>query len=669
MNEPIIKARALCRYYQMGTTTVKALDCVDFDVHPGEFVTVVGSSGSGKSTLMHLIGLLDQPTSGSLLIDGDDMARCRDGRLSRMRNRSIGFVFQQFNLLNDLTVTENVALSQVYRGRRGDERRARARTCAGELGLSDRVQHLPTELSGGELQRTAIARALINDPRLILADEPTGNLDSKTSREIVAIFHDLHDRGHTIIMVTHDPELAEQGTRKVTLSDGRIVSDVPGRKAINRPAVRELAAAAEADGSASSTRGDRGLGFFDLLRIGVREGLMAHRMRTFLTMLGIIIGVSSVIAMSSFSLGSKKKQENQIRELGANLVRVIDKRLESERLTEARMSGSTGLCREDLKLLRANIPAIEKAACVREIKLNVLHQGRSITPRVRGVAGQFLAVNNLRVASGRYFETDDILLSRKVAVVGHTVGARLSAAKAVGEKLLLGGTPYTVVGVLADKSIDLEELEATSISDPNNDLLIPLVTLLTRTTHLDLRSEIDEIQLQLASEDYLHSAGRAIKRVLGVTHQGVSDYDLVIPMDLLKQKHQAQRLLDILTICISSISIIVGGIGIMNIMLASVTERIREIGIRRAVGATRSDILYQFLSESMLISITGGFVGVALAIAAVFGVGTALEIPVVFSLPLLGIAVLASTVTGLVFGLYPAYQAANKNPVDALRYE
>jgi len=239
----------------------------------------------------------------------------------------------------------------------------------------------------------------------------------------------------------------------------------------------------------------------------------------------------------------------------------------------------------------------------------------------------------------------------------------------IGEKLLLGGTPYTVVGVLADKNIDLEELEATSISDPNNDLLVPLETLLTRTAHLDLRSEIDEIQLQLESEEFLHTAGRAIKRVLGVTHQGVSDYDLVIPMDLLKQKHQAQRLLDILTICISSISIVVGGIGIMNIMLASVTERIREIGIRRAVGATRSDILYQFLSESMLISITGGIVGVALALAAVFSIGTVLEIPVVFSMPLLGIAVVASTVTGLVFGLYPAYQAANKNPVDALRYE
>lgn len=668
VNEPIIKVRTLCRHYQMGGTTVKALDCVDFDVHPGDFIMVVGSSGSGKSTLMHLIGLLDQPTSGCLLIDGDDMAQCRDGRLSRMRNRSIGFVFQQFNLLNDLTITENVALSQVYCGRRGEDRRTRARACAAELGLGDRLTHLPSELSGGQLQRTAIARALVNDPRLILADEPTGNLDSKTSREIMGIFHELHDRGHTIIMVTHDPDLAEQGTRKVTMSDGQIVSDVPGRKTIDQAAVGELAASL--GGGASEDTGEGGgLGFFDLLRIGVREGLMAHRMRTFLTMLGIIIGVSSVIAMSSFSLGSKKKQEDQIRELGANLVRVIDKRLENERLTEARMSGSNGLCREDLALLRTNIPAIERAACVREIKLNVLHRGRGINPRVLGVSGEYLDVNNLRVSSGRYFERDDTLLSRKVAVVGHGIAGQLNQEGVIGEKLLLGGTPYTVVGVLADKNIDLEELEATSISDPNNDLLVPLETLLTRTAHLDLRSEIDEIQLQLESEEFLHTAGRAIKRVLGVTHQGVSDYDLVIPMDLLKQKHQAQRLLDILTICISSISIVVGGIGIMNIMLASVTERIREIGIRRAVGATRSDILYQFLSESMLISITGGIVGVALALAAVFSIGTVLEIPVVFSMPLLGIAVVASTVTGLVFGLYPAYQAANKNPVDALRYE
>ena len=239
----------------------------------------------------------------------------------------------------------------------------------------------------------------------------------------------------------------------------------------------------------------------------------------------------------------------------------------------------------------------------------------------------------------------------------------------IGTRLLLGGAPYVVIGVLANKAIDLDELEATSVSDPNNDILMPFQTLLTRTTYSDLRCEVDEIQLQLSTEDKLASAGRAVKSVLNATQSGVNDYEMVVPMDLLKQKQQSQRLLDILTICISSISIVVGGIGIMNIMLASVTERIREIGIRRAIGATKRDIMQQFLTESMTISVTGGILGVGLAIAAVIVTCHFLSLPVVFSETLFMVAVGASTITGLIFGMYPAYQAANKNPVEALRSE
>ena len=676
----LLRMEGLARHFVMGDTVVRALDGVDLVVRPGDFLTIVGASGSGKSTLMHLIGLLDRPTAGALFVDTRDMARCPDRRLSRLRNRAIGFVFQQFNLLSDLTVLENIALPLVYNGTPKQERRDTALAYAERMGLGDRVGHLPTELSGGQLQRVAIARALVNNPDILLADEPTGNLDSGTSREIMQLLFELHDQGHTIIMVTHDPLLADLGTRKVRITDGRIVEDLPcARQRSVRPASDE--------GGPGNIRQDGsdvlpgGLGLFDLLRIGFREGLLAHLMRTFLTMLGIIIGVSSVIAMSSFSLGSKKKQANQIRELGANLVRIVDRRLESERLTDARIKGSSGLGRADVDAIVANIPQVQKAACAREIKLNVLHDVGPLTPRVLGVGGQYLDVNNLRLAAGRGFDAGDEARSSKVALIGAGVARELRRQAAggdqgtgtpddvLGDLLTLGGTPYTVVGVLADKQIDLDELEATSMADPNNDLLIPLSTLLTRTTHLDLRSEIDEIQLQLESEDDLSAVGRAINRILGVTHRDVDDYDLVIPMDLLKQKQQSQRLLDILTICISSISIVVGGIGIMNIMLASVTERIREIGIRRAVGATRRDIMLQFLSESVLISVTGGFVGVVLAVGVVCLTGRALDIPIVFSLPLLAIAVVASTVTGLAFGLYPAYQAANKDPVEALRYE
>ena len=669
-SDTVIHIAGLQRHYQMGDTTVAALDGVDLDVHAGEFVMVVGSSGSGKSTLMHLLGLLDVSTGGVMEINGQSMTNCSDSRLSFLRNEHIGFVFQSFNLLNDLNVVDNIALPLVYRGVPKAERRRLARDYAERLGLGRRLGHHPKELSGGQLQRIAIARALISKPDILLADEPTGNLDSATSREIMQILYDLNAQGHTIIMVTHDPVLADEGTRKIVLRDGKIIEDCPGRRA-RPPRTQDT----DALKTAAARRGT--LHFWDLLRIGIKEGLLAHQMRTMLTMLGIIIGVSAVIAMSSFSLGSKQKQADQIRALGANLMRITDKHLENERLVETREKGSRGLRRSDLHALLQVIPEIGRSAAVREVKLNVTYGNTPLNARILGVEGDYLDVNNLTLEAGRTFDDGDAEMSSQTLILGSKAARTLleqrrtggDTTTLIGERLLLGGAPYRVVGILAEKAIDLDELEATSVSDPNNDILMPLQTLLTRTSHSDLRCEIDEIQLQLKTEDDLARAGRAVKAVLNETHCGVSDFDMVIPMDLLKQKQQSQRLLDILTICISSISIIVGGIGIMNIMLASVTERIREIGIRRAIGATRLDIMRQFLTESMTISVTGGLLGVVLAGLVVMTTCQLLALPVVFSRPLLLLAVGASTVTGLVFGIYPAYQAANKNPVEALRSE
>jgi macrolide transport system ATP-binding/permease protein len=675
-NDTIIHIQGLKRHYQMGDSVVAALDGVELNIRQGDFLMVVGSSGSGKSTLMHLLGLLDVASDGVMEINGRSMLNGDDAQLSSLRNEHIGFVFQQFNLLQDLNVVENIALPLVYRGVARAERQARAIELAQKLGLGDRLGHKPGELSGGQLQRIAIARALVSEPDILLADEPTGNLDSNTSAEIMNILYELNAQGHSIIMVTHDPELAKQGTRKITLRDGKIIEDCPGLRQATRLASRAS--------NAQSAGHQRRLGLFDLLHIGMREGLLAHQMRTFLTMLGIIIGVSSVIAMSSFSLGSKRKQADQIRALGANLVRVVDKQFENERLVEARVKGSLGLNRSDLSAIREGIPHINRSAALREVKINVLHPHGALNPRVLGVHGDYLEVNNLSILCGRFFDSFDENRSARVLVLGCGVARNMLQAREesrdaqghpgelsqlLNELLFLGGTPYRIVGILADKAIDLAELEATSISDPNQDLLMPLQTMLTRTAYHDLRGEVDELQLQLHSEDELSSVGRAVKAILGMTHAGVNDFDLVIPMDLLKQKQQSQRLLDILTICISSISIIVGGIGIMNIMLASVTERVREIGIRRAVGATRHDILRQFLSEAMIISVTGGIVGVVLAGVVVIITCHFLQLPVVFSLTLLFTALLASIATGLIFGIYPAYQAANKNPVDALRSE
>jgi macrolide transport system ATP-binding/permease protein len=657
-SEPLIKVKSLTKFYTMGEHTVKALDGIDLDIYPGEFVMIVGSSGSGKSTLMHILGLLDKPTGGSFTLGDEEVSNLSDDEYAALRNRRIGFVFQQFNLLNELSVVDNVALPLSYSGMEKSLRSEKASEYATMTGLGDRLDHRPTELSGGQNQRIAIARALVNQPDILMADEPTGALDSKTGEEIMGLLHELNDKGHTIIMVTHDNHLAEQGTRKIVVKDGHILEDVNGSKPHKKSDV------------AAKPKKIGGLSFRDLFVIGLKEGLLPHKMRSFLTMLGIIIGVASVIAMSSFSLGSKKKQADQIRALGANLVQIIDNRLENESLIQVRRSGSRGLSRQDLKDIKVNVSGISAAAFTRDAPMNALWQGDSLNARILGIGGDYLKVNNLSLKEGRYFDVNDENTSARVAVIGSKIAEKISGKKGpLGKSFIIGGIPYIVIGVLKDKNIDMEELDAGSLKDANLNILIPMETLLTRTTYLEMRSEVDEIQLQLDTEDRLFSAGKAIKKTLNVLHGGVEDYRIVIPLDLLKQKQQSQKLLDILTIIISSISIIVGGIGIMNIMLATVNERIREIGVRRAVGATRKDILYQFLAESMILSVTGGIFGVVFAFLIIIVTCQALGLPIVLSVVLVGVSVGASVLTGLVFGLYPAKNAAAKNPVEALKSE
>ena len=299
--------------------------------------------------------------------------------------------------------------------------------------------------------------------------------------------------------------------------------------------------------------------------------------------------------------------------------------------------------------------------------MNVIYEGEVQNARVLGIGGDYLSVNNHEIEFGRPLDQADQHQAARVAVVGSGLASKLKAENPLGELLIMGGAPYKIVGILKNKNIDLKELDASSLKDTNLDVLIPFETLQSRTTYLQTRSELDEIQLQLASEDQLYNVGKSLKRTLQNLHSGVEDYQIVIPLDLLKQKQQSQKLLDILTIIISSISIVVGGIGIMNIMLATVNERIREIGVRRAVGATRKDVLYQFLAESMIISVTGGLLGVIFSGLIVVVTSQAIGLPIVFSVTLVGISVAASVITGLVFGLYPARNAASMNPVEALK--
>jgi len=652
----VIHLRSAKKTYLMGSHAVHALDGVDLDISRGEFVSIIGSSGSGKSTLMNMLGCLDRLSEGTYELGGEDMSVATDTKLSAIRNRKIGFVFQQFNLLANLSVLENIALPLAYAGISRNQRLEMAAVMAKKVGLEARLDHKPNELSGGQCQRVAIARALINQPDVLFADEPTGALDSKTGSEIMSLLDELHLQGLTVLLVTHDLKIAEHAQRKITLSDGKIVEDLKQRQYDSN--------------GLSHTPSQHGskLGFKDLFRIGLREGLFAHKLRTALTMLGVLIGVASVIAMSSFSEGSKKKQADQIRALGSNLIKIQDEKLENNDLYEARAAGSSGLTREDAQSLQESISDIESIAMRRDITLEV-EVDRIPKPeaQVRAVYGDYLKVNNLSLKIGDDFGAIDHLRNHRVAIVGS--GLLQKEEDTLDTVLSIGGQPFRVIGVLANRFVDTTELEAVGANDSNFDILIPLGTAINRYKFLPLRSEVDEIQLQLTEEELLASVGKRIRRILDARHKGVNDFKLVIPLDLLKSKQESQKLLDILSLSISAISLVVGGIGIMNIMLASVTERMKEIGIRRAVGARAEDIRNQFLVEAILISMAGGIAGLLLAMGGVTLASRPLSFPVVFDPGIMFVAFAASFLTGLGFGAYPAIRASSQNLVDILSRE
>ena len=503
----------------------------------------------------------------------------------------------------------------------------------------------------------AIARALVNEPDLLMADEPTGALDSKTGQEIMDLFLELNRQGRTVVMVTHDPKLAELGSRTITISDGKIVKDHSTRD----PSPRLDAS--------PSPKDFLGLSLKDLVRIGVREGLLAHKLRTFLTMLGVLIGVASVISMSSFSESSKKKQADQIRELGVNLIKVMDQRLEGESLSQVRIQGSAGLTETDADHLWANIKGIRAMAALREVNMNAFSEEGTIAGQLNifGVEGDLLKVNNLKLASGRWFEDADQERRLKVAVIG--AGVLQDGPKEPGRTLVLGGQTYRVIGVLKDKRVDTGELEMAQGNDSNLHIYLPLSTVAERLQLRTLRSALDEIHLQVEEEDQLFKVGQAVRRTLLQRHRGVEDFDIVIPFDMLKAKQQSQRLLSLLSLGICAISLLVGGIGIMNIMLASVSERMKEIGIRRAIGATQADIRNQFLCESVLISFAGSLVGIALALVLVVIVNPLLSLPIVFSPIVVILAIVLAIGTGVGFGYTPANNAAHQNVIEILRSE
>ena len=664
---PTIVMQGITRSFPMGDKTFRALQGIDLEIHSGEFVAIVGPSGSGKSTLMYILGCLDRPTGGRYELGGRTVSDLSDQQLSRIRNEDIGFVFQQYNLLPDINVVENIALGLVYLGGRRHARQKLATGLAGHMGLGGHLHHTPRELSGGQMQRVAIARALAGRPRLILADEPTGNLDSRTGREILDLIRQLHRQGHTIVLVSHDLNVAAQAERIVSLVDGKVVSDERNTPETTPGTERQLGDLLESAPEINRAAGKVRLR--DLLRMSVREGLLAKKVRTTLTMLGIVFGIAAVIAMNAITEGGKRRQLDQIRQIGLNNIQVRDAGLEGARLTRERRKNPYGTNRKDIQAIKDNLPGLDALTAWHSVKADLRHGDHVMeASQVLGVEGDFEQVVNFYVGEGRFITDLDQAAYHRVCVLGTAAARSLGLGNsAIGEWIIIGDEPFRVVGIMAHKAFGESEIKDLQIRDRNKDVYVPYRSLRTYFRKDPHNSHYEAISMRMKSDEHLLDDSKYVHRILSTLHNKAEDFQVSVPLEKIRQAQQTKEVFNVIIVVIAAISLIVGGIGIMNIMLANVTERTREIGIRRAIGASRTDIMSQFLAESLLISVAGGAIGLACGRMAGNMIELIFDFPVAFSPTIMAVAIAVSVAVGVAFGIYPAWLAARMDPVEALR--
>ena len=650
--EPLIELEDIERtYVTEGGVAVHALRGVSLSIRAGEFVSIIGQSGSGESTLMHLIGCLDLPTSGTYRIGGRDVKSFDPNGLAWLRRKVFGFVFQGHNLLPTATAEENVEIPAIYAGLPQGRRRNRALDLLRSLGLDGRADHLPSQLSGGEQQRVSVARALMNGGRVILADEPTGALDSASGSELMALLADLSRRGHTVIVITHDPVVAEHSNRQIELLDGRIIGDTRTRtrtRRAARTAQQELPAFDTTDdsGQTASSLAD----MWEAARMAMRS-LKTNLLRTFLTLLGIVIGVASVITMLAVGEGAKERLVNQITEAGANRLSVWG-------------SGKRGAGRftfEDLDAVAAEVPNVH-AVLPQLSGDETLRYGNVDRERVRvrGAFHDYPEAGNWPVASGTFIShRDDQALAPVVVLGASVVDALFPDGDALGKHILIRKTPLLVIGTMSRKG-------GGERGDRDNVAFIP-----ARTGAIRIMGwkTLWGFQVRVEDTGLISQTEAAIRALLKARH-GVEDFNIFNAVELQETMSEAASMATMILGAIGSIALLVGGIGIMNIMLMSVTERTREIGIRLATGARRSDILVQFLVEAVVVSAVGGLIGI------VIGVSIGGLIKMIFpelwisftGMPMIVVFSCAAA-TGLVFGFAPARNAARLNPVDALAHD
>ncbi len=645
MTHPLIKLKNICRYYGAGDTTVKALDDVSLEIQAGEFVAIMGQSGSGKSTMMNIVGMLDSTTSGQYEVNGVDVATLDSDKLAALRRDTFGFIFQRYNLLNTANAEENVEVPALYAGMSPSKRKDRAHKLLSDLGLGERCDHKPNELSGGQQQRVAVARALMNDPPVILADEPTGALDSKSSEDVMALLQDLHQRGRTIIVITHEEEVANYADRQIRLEDGKIIRDDPPVLNANNISNTDKHHTELANSNVEA---------YESVKMAMRS-LRANIFRTALTLLGIIIGVASVITMLAIGEGSKQQVLTQISAMGTNILNVRPGApgIRSSGDNATMMPADAIAIAENIDNIIAVVP---ERSGNKTLRLGNIDDSIS----VEGVGPSFPLARDWAIEKGTFFNQDDLNSYAAVMVLGTTAVETFFpyGEDPIGQYILVGNIPFEVIGVMESKGA------APWGSDQDNVAWVPYTTGLVR---LFGGNFLNSITIKVDNTDKIDQTEEDITNLL-ISRHGSEDFRVRNTASFLEMATETQNTLTILLGAVAAISLLVGGIGVMNIMLVSVVERTREIGIRMATGARRRDILLQFNIEAAVVCTIGGIIGVACGVATGLGL-TLFDIDIAFTPTPALLAFGCAVGTGLVFGYLPARKASHLDPVIALSSE
>jgi len=693
MEAACIDVRDLTRTFRVGDVDVHALRGVNLTIARGEFVAIMGSSGSGKSTLMAVLGCLDSPSSGTYLFEGRDVARLPESELARLRSERLGFVFQSFNLLPRTTALDNVALPLIYAaaGTAAPERVRRAREALALLGLQDREKNTPAQLSGGQQQRVAIARALINSPAVLLADEPTGNLDTRTSHEIMQTLVRLNrEQGLTVVVVTHERDIADYAGRVITMRDGQVVSDERNAPQAT-PELPEAPPMPPRAGESPGTRASR-VAFFTMVAAAAAQALLRNKTRSALTMLGVFIGVAALIAMIAVGQGANEAVRKQIESLGTNLFVVLPGATAAGGVRGGFGSASTLRVADADAILHEATQVGSVSYLIRQSG-QVQYRDQNWTTMVQAVTASYPPMTNWRVVEGRALTEEDDRSAALVAVIGDTVRRQLFAAgeSPVGAMLLVRGIPLRVAGVYAAKGQtaygqDQDDLVMIPFGTGERKVLgvaAPSQPGATATTYPGLPNPfglqprltgyVNQIFIQAATAEQVHGAIDEVNVILRRRHRIRSGDDADFNVRNLSQIADAaegsSRVMAALLAVVASISLLVGGIGIMNILLVSVTERTREIGLRMAIGAHRSHVLLQFLAEAVFMSVVGGVAGIVVGAASTALIAALAKWPTVMSPAAVAGGFIFSAAVGIFFGYYPARKAARLNPIEALRYE